>query len=753
MQINAQMMINEGHYASEEIQMRAGLVEQLEEAIQLAWQEKRVHLDAVVQQQQFMKDAHSIEAISIAQGAYLINGTIPTNIEQVESALKRHETFEKVLQTQEEKLHVLECSVQDMCSQSHFDAVHMIEVVEEAVGRRDNVRQLADERKRKLLEAHKYATFKQDITETFIWINDKRRFVEAAVQQDMGQNVSLKEKMQKLQKHQTVEAELASAEPRILLLKQNGEELLAIAHTQSAEIEHDLKELITQWQALKNAAEGHTQLLEEARDILNFHSEVSQAAGWIHDKALQVRAGETGRDYEHCVELLQKLEDRDSPRKVTKDTIREINELADKLEQQNQSDSIDLNSKLQQLNTDWTDLQLASVDYRERLDGALEVHEYIRDCDEMTEIINDKAVTLQLEDCGKELHTVETLQRKQEMTDQGIDALHGQIKDLEKRASGLRKRHPESSEAISDKETQVIAKWDSLCELSMYRRQQLDESRKLHKFFYDFRDLEEWANDLHSRMVASDLVDGVAESADQLQLHQELKIELEGRGLEFLGVHRQGEDILKQHDLVAGSDVRNSLEKLEEIQAGLSEEWHETQALLCQCHSFQVFKEHVDEAEAWLATKEAYLNNENLGESVADVRALMKKHDDFNRSLQAQEGVIDQLCEEAQQLIKDGHYNAVAIQYKCEKVTERRKHLWNASANRKRKLEKAIQLQQYLDNAHEVSRWIQEKMQIACDESYRDPTNLQSKIQKHQAFEAELLSNRNCILSVKQVQL
>lgn len=35
-----------------------------------------------------------------------------------------------------------------------------------------------------------------------------------------------------------------------------------------------------------------------------------------------------------------------------------------------------------------------------------------------------------------------------------------------------------------------------------------------------------------------------------------------------------------------------------------------------------------------------------------------------------------------------------------------------------------------------------QKIQVANDESYRDPTNLQSKIQKHAAFESELSANR-----------
>ena len=42
----------------------------------------------------------------------------------------------------------------------------------------------------------------------------------------------------------------------------------------------------------------------------------------------------------------------------------------------------------------------------------------------------------------------------------------------------------------------------------------------------------------------------------------------------------------------------------------------------------------------------------------------------------------------------------------------------------------------------QVENWLNQKLQVANDESYRDPTNLQSKIQRHAAFEAEVGANR-----------
>ena len=49
--------------------------------------------------------------------------------------------------------------------------------------------------------------------------------------------------------------------------------------------------------------------------------------------------------------------------------------------------------------------------------------------------------------------------------------------------------------------------------------------------------------------------------------------------------------------------------------------------------------------------------------------------------------------------------------------------------------------------------WINEKLQVAMDESYRDPTNLLGKNQKHQAFEAEVMANKKRVDSVTKVSL
>lgn len=59
----------------------------------------------------------------------------------------------------------------------------------------------------------------------------------------------------------------------------------------------------------------------------------------------------------------------------------------------------------------------------------------------------------------------------------------------------------------------------------------------------------------------------------------------------------------------------------------------------------------------------------------------------------------------------------------------------------------------YFKSSLQVNSWIHEKLQTATDESYREPTNLEGKIQKHQTFEAEISANKARMDAVCKVYL
>ena len=75
-------------------------------------------------------------------------------------------------------------------------------------------------------------------------------------------------------------------------------------------------------------------------------------------------------------------------------------------------------------------------------------------------------------------------------------------------------------------------------------------------------------------------------------------------------------------------------------------------------------------------------------------------------------------------------------------LLEKRSTLQDKSAKRKVKLQDSNLFQQFDRDVTETKGWINEKLKVANDENYLDPTNLSGKLQKHQNFEVELSANK-----------
>ncbi len=135
-------------------------------------------------------------------------------------------------------------------------------------------------------------------------------------------------------------------------------------------------------------------------------------------------------------------------------------------------------------------------------------------------------------------------------------------------------------------------------------------------------------------------------------------------------------------------------------------------------------------------------------ESLSAVEVLLRKHETFEKTVTAQLSRIDDLEKFAVEILADHHYNSAGIQGKLQSVCGRRDKLKESSASRRKRLNDSKQLQLFLRNMYEVEGWLMQKQQITMDENYRDPTNLQGKIQKHTAFESELVANKNRLNAV-----
>lgn len=198
----------------------------------------------------------------------------------------------------------------------------------------------------------------------------------------------------------------------------------------------------------------------------------------------------------------------------------------------------------------------------------------------------------------------------------------------------------------------------------------------------------------------------------------------------------------------ASPEIQEKIEALAKAREDLEHAWTDRRLQLDQNLDLQLYLRDCEQAENWMSARESFLNAEEVDSKGDNVEVLIKKHEDFDKAINGHEEKIAALQVLADQLIAQQHYAAKLIDDKRKQVLERWRHLKEDLIEKRSRLGDEQTLQQFSRDADEIENWIAEKLQLATEESYKDPANIQSKHQKHQAFEAELAANADRIQSV-----
>ncbi|XP_041352702.1 spectrin beta chain, non-erythrocytic 5-like isoform X2 [Gigantopelta aegis] len=738
-------LIEADHYAKNEIKDKVQTVRDQRDKLIFMWKERKDFYEQIYDVQIFFRDAEQLNTMSSSQEVYLTGQDFGDNVEHIEALMRKHEAFEKVLEAQDEKLTSLCDHGKQLINDKHIEAEKVQKTMTAVKNRRAQVKDRSKVKKQQLSDALLYAQFKRDRIEVEGWIDDKLKI---AYEDDFQDVTDLIDKMKKLQKHQAFEAEIVANTDRIKQIKEVGDLLIKKKHPAQKEIQQNTERLMNKWNELLQASANRGRGLGEARDILEFNEQADKVEMWMREKETLISQGDLGKDYEHCLELQKKVNDQESAGiTVDEKRIKAINDLADRLVSQGRTDTQAVKKKREDMNHKWKNLQGDLNSYKGKLAAALELHAFNRDVDDFNDRVHEKSALLSVQDLGKDLAGVQALQRKQEDIERDMSALQNQLEKIETTAAKLVHKNRDMADSIDKKKQEAEDNWEKLEDLSDIRKTKLAESYQLQKFLSDARELITWSNEMISRMNSGDLAKDVTEAENFLQMHHERKAEIDGRKAHFSAVREHGMNLVNSKHY-GMEEVQKTMKQLDTTRLTLNGAWDKRNRLLTQCHDLQVFKETAEQNETWLGTKEAFLANEDLGNTLYSVESLIKKHDGFEKTVKAQEERIDDLKQFAQDLCDQEHYAADEIRTCCQKVLTRCSKMWEVSHARRKKLEDSKNYQLFLRKIYEVSGWINEKLQVALDESYRDPTNLQAKLQKHQAFEAELIANRNRVDAV-----
>ncbi|NWV85162.1 SPTN5 protein, partial [Dasyornis broadbenti] len=754
-----QSLLQDEEMPSQKIQQKLQALLEEKNNVHNAWKQKKEWLEKIHQEQMFYKDWDHLDMLLNSQEVYLKSSDLGRSVDEVEQLIRKHEAFEKLLASQDEKMMSLQEQASRLEKADGLEGLKIQRKLNVIHERKRQIKDLSQSRREKLQTALLLALFYQNLEEAEDWISERMQKLEDPSIQDPS---NLQDKMKLLQKHQVFEAEILANEEIITAVNKKGEALVSKGHPKSGEIRRQVRMLQEHWEKLKRAVAARGKMLEDSRDFLEFLQKVDQVEAWIREKAsgflyltqeVMINVGDVGNDYEHCLQLKKKLNEfrgATSGESTVDDAhIRTINALAMKLERQNREETKTIYGRRKQLNEKWNSFHGNLNAYRKKLEGALEIHALIREIDDITERITEKSVLIQALDYGKDVESVENLIRRHEEMEREISVIKSKMEPLELQSFRLSTRNPSINDKLTMKQQEMKNNWLRLQGQAKQRKEKLAASYQLQKFNLEMKEILDWAQNTRALMDAGGLPKSANEAESMIEEHQERKASIIIARLErFNSLSDYGRELANSGHY-ATPEIHQSLSRLQQAWSELIQAWKEQYIKLFQAQDLQKFYGYVEQIESWLSSKEAFLANEDLGDSVSSVESLQRKHTQFEKALEAQMEKIDEMTSFSQQLTQNKHYDSDNISNRCQAVLRRKERLLENAAARRHLLEESRLLQKFLKNSFEVAAWINEKNSIAQDDSWKDPSNLQTKLQRHQTFQAEIMANRNRLDSIK----
>ncbi|VDN25883.1 unnamed protein product [Gongylonema pulchrum] len=541
----------------------------------------------------------------------------------------------------------------------------------EVLGHYAQFKEFARIKRDRLEEARQFQYFKRDADELEIWILEK---LQTASEESFRDPTNLQAK---IQKHEAFEAEVHAHSNAIAQLDKTGNDMIQHQHFASDIIKKRLNELHSLWDQLFFKLKDKGIKLQQALKLLQFIRQCDEVLYWIRDKEAFVTAEDFGQDLEH------------------------------------------VEKRLNELHSLWDQLFFKLKDKGIKLQQALKLLQFIRQCDEVLYWIRDKEAFVTAEDFGQDLEHVEffetemkyfqVLQRKFEEFLKELGNHHYRITEVNQAADKLIEEGHTEHETINKKKDEVNEAWHRLNTLAATRREGLFGAHQVQRFNRDIDETLAWIGEKDATLSTDDYGRDLNNVQALQRKHEGTERDLAALDAKMNSLSNEAERLAQVHPDRADAIMAKMNEAKEQWGAlkrkaqarkdGLDRSYNLHRFLadyrdLCSwindmkavisadelakdvAGAEALLESHQEHrAETWMTKQEAFLANDDLGDSLDSVESLIKKHEDFEKSLAAQEEKINALDEFATKLIQGQHYAADDVARRRASLLDRRRQL------------------------------------------------------------------------------
>uniref|UniRef100_A0A667YXW3 Spectrin beta chain n=1 Tax=Myripristis murdjan TaxID=586833 RepID=A0A667YXW3_9TELE len=649
----------------------------------------------------FLRDVKQAESFLNNQESALAHIELPTTVETVEAAIKKHKDFTTTMELNLHRIKAVIEAGESLISQNNIYSERIRERVDTLANRGNQNRELAQQWLEKLNDQWELQRFLQDCHELGDWVCEKMLMARD----------SSRDETQKLHKkwlkHQAFMAELAQNKEWLEKIEREGQQLIQEKPELSPVVRRKLGEIRECWQDLESTTQAKARQLFEANKadlLVQSYSSLDQRLDQLEGQLAYV---DQGQDLTSVNKQLKKLQTMETQMEEWYKEVGDLQVQAASMPQQGQIKET-VAGRQAAVETRMVRLIEPLKERRRILLASKEVHQVGRDLEDEILWVQERLPMATAQEHGSSLQAVQQLMKKNQTLQRELQGHRSRIEDVLERAGIIASIRSPEADCVRAGQDQLAQLWALLWAETERRQLVLDAMYQAQQYYFDTAEVEAWLSEQELHMMNEEKGKDEPSTLQLLKKHLVLEQTIEDYA-ETIGLLSQQCRQLLEMGHPDCEQISKRQSQIDRLYVSLKDLVEERKSRLEQQYWLYQLNREVDELEQWIAQREVVASSPELGQDYEHVTVLQEKFTEFasETSSVGQERVtaVNQMVDE---LIDYGHAEAATIAEWKDGVNEAWADLLELMETRAQMLAASHQLHKFFSDCREV-RLIEDK--------------------------------------------
>uniref|UniRef100_A0A669DCC3 Spectrin beta chain n=1 Tax=Oreochromis niloticus TaxID=8128 RepID=A0A669DCC3_ORENI len=615
----------------------------------------------------FLRDVKQAESFLNNQESALAHVELPTTVETVEAAIKKHKDFTTTMELNLHRIKAVIEAGESLISQNNIYSERIKERIDTLANRYHN-RELAQQWLEKLNDQWELQRFLQDCHELGDWVCEKMLMARD----------SSRDETQKLHKkwlkHQAFMAELAQNKEWLDKIEKEGQQLIQEKPELSPVVRKKLEEIRECWHDLESTTQAKARQLFEANKadlLVQSYESLDQRLGQLEGQLAHV---DQGQDLTTVNKQLKKLPWRPRWR----------------------------NGRQAAVEARMVRLIEPLKERRRILLASKEVHQVGRDLEDEILWVQERLPMAMSQEHGSTLQAVQQLMKKNQGLQRELQSHRSRIEDVLERAGIIGSIRSPEADCIRAGHDQLSQLWALLWAETERRQLVLDAMYQAQQYYFDTAEVEAWLSEQELHMMNEEKGKDEQSTLQLLKKHLVLEQTIEDYA-ETIGLLSQQCRQLLEMGHPDCEQISKRQSQIDRLYVSLKDLVEERKSRLEQQYWLYQLNREVDELEQWIAQREVVASSPELGQDFEHVTVLQEKFTEFASETgsvgQERVTAVNQMVDE---LIDYGHSEAATIAEWKDGVNEAWADLLELMETRGQMLAASHQLHKFFFDCREV---------------------------------------------------